>query len=309
MSGFYVRHLKSSYARKTAPEIEEKLLYPTVAENGKSVFVFQASMGHHLGDYLAATYAVLRDRPDIFYYEVDVRAEAVGNRVTLQLPLLYSLEEIRTYKALLNKAIRKIVAGAETYGDAWEKEKYIFEYLQTHTDYSDERAHECHNIIGPLLLGKGVCEGISKAFAVLCHHVGIPAIVVTDEKHMWNMVNIEGDLVYVDATYNTKAGGSVDYSYFNVTDNEMLMGRSKEIDCIPACTTDRHSFYFREGTLFNSPRELKFFLIGNVFKRRVYHVKLKSGSIETVLHEASFFVPYNFQYIYNPKLNTAIIHI
>lgn len=313
MSGFYVNHLKSVTAQRIAPIIEDKFASPvSMTGDSQSVLTFDVPFGGNSNDYLSAAYAVIRDHPEFFYYEMNIQSSIIGNHITLRLPLLYTPEEIRTYKIRLKDAIKKIVSKTDLYRSMWDKERYIFEYLQTHTDYNDKNSmHENYNIIGPLLLGKGVCEGISKAFAVLCHQVGIPCIVVFDDNHMWNMVNIGGTLAHVDATWGTKNGSVCDYSYFNITDREINIDHGKEINCVPTCTNDTLGYYYRQGTLFNTPKELKEYLMKHLMADRgkQLHIKLKCGNIEQIVDEVAAMIPFGFRYAYNPKLNTATINI
>ena len=312
MSGFYVNHLKSISAQRIAPILEQRFANPTEPSgDGMSVISFHTQTYGSSDDYLSAAYAVIRDHPEFFYYEMNIQATVIGNHVLLKMPLLYSLAEIKSCKFRLEHAINLITAKAKTYSSMWDRERYIFEYLQTHTDYNEsDFSHENYNIIGPLLLKKGVCEGISKAFAVLCHRVGIPCIVVFDDKHMWNMVNVGGEFAHVDATWGAKNGSICDYSYFNVSDREISLDHGKEINCVPICSGDNLSFYYKQGTLFNSSTELKKYLIKHLaFSRNILNVKLKNGNIEQAINEAAQLLPFSFKYVYNPKLNTAIINI
>ena len=61
-----------------------------------------------------------------------------------------------------------------------------------------------HTAAGPVLLHSAVCEGIAKIFLYYCQHAGIPCAIITgsfkDMPHAWNMVELNGDRLYLDLT-------------------------------------------------------------------------------------------------------------
>ena len=76
---------------------------------------------------------------------------------------------------------------------------------------------------------RAVCDGISKAFALMCNIEGIPCVQVsgkmtdTNGGHAWNKVKIDGEWYVVDATHgDTHIGANevVNHGYFMITDEE-----------------------------------------------------------------------------------------
>lgn len=103
-----------------------------------------------------------------------------------------------------------------------EKIQILYQWLENHTSY-DWKAYEesvvhqhqkngvtyeyAHNAWGILLKKKGMCQGYSDAFLLLCHMAGVEAVAVTGSinqsiAHVWNAVCLEGSWYYVDTTNN-----------------------------------------------------------------------------------------------------------
>lgn len=230
--------------------------------------------------------------------------------MTLTTKLLYSKNQIQAYKAALDAETKRITASINPLWTLWDKEKFIFDYLQSTVTYTDDGKNERHSIIGALLEHQAVCEGISKAFAVLCHSVGIQCIVVFSKTHMWNVVNINGTLCNVDATYGTKGELGVNYTFFNTSDKYLQEEHKKVLGCIPPCKNDSQEYYSHMGTFFNEEKDLRKYLLKNLFfSRRTIQAKLKNGSIEKVIKSVSALIPYSLEYSVNSFANTAIIKV
>lgn len=308
MPGFYVNHLKSERARAFAPVIEQRLRNPQSNIDLYADIIFENQSANDLRDTLSAAYAVHRDTPELFYYSTAFTAREQGRKISLSPTPLYSFPEIVRLKGKLEVAISEVLSHIDRTASLWEQERQIFQYMQTHIAYADDGARERHSIVGPLLEHKSVCEGISKMFAVLCHRIGIPCIVVFDENHMWNMVNMHGCISHVDATYGTGIGGICDYTYFNVSDQEVRSNHGKEIDCVPVCTSNLYDYYHQNGVYFETERELKHFLKRELLSgKQIIHAKLGTGDIERIINEVSLFSMTSFQYIHNEYVNTALI--
>lgn len=132
--------------------------------------------------------------------------------------------------ALLKKAdeIAKLVPQ----GSEYEKIKFIHDYIVDHCDYDVAALDDSNNVTaytayGALIDGKAVCEGYSKAFALLCRKIGITALCRSGEGggggHMWNMVQCDGKWYNVDVTWDDGKGynGAIGYRYFLTDDIEM----------------------------------------------------------------------------------------
>ncbi len=152
---------------------------------------------------------------------------------------------------IYNKAkqvLREIVCDDMT---TYEKVLSIFDYICYNTVYDDEivdyndetpsfASYTCFYLEGVFNDGLAVCDGFSKAFALLCNMEGIDAYRITGEVsgglHAWNKVKIDGNWYVVDITWTvsstsendfTTGGEAVNfnnteflsYKYFLVSDN------------------------------------------------------------------------------------------
>jgi len=310
MPGFYVNHLKSMRAKTFAIEIEKRLATPISDKNMDTIIRFETADKQDLNEILSAGYAVLRDHPEFFYYKTSLKSYFDGNQVTLKLRLLYTPSEITTLKTRIEHKLSEILKLIPRNACTWEKERILFEYLQLNTSYTDDGAPERYNIIGALLNGQAVCEGISKAFAVLCHRIGVPCIVVFSKTHMWNLVNIDGRLSNVDVTYTTNMPHAFcDYTYFNVSDSDMNNDEHrKELECIPNCFDNSNNYYAKMNVYFQNEQELKKHITRSLFagKSPIY-VKLSKGNIVRAIKSATLLVPYSITFTYNESAKTALI--
>ena len=104
----------------------------------------------------------------------------------------------------------------------YEWMKFFHDYLCETVVYVEST--NSHNIIGPLLEGKSVCEGYAKSFKIFCELLEIPSAVVIgvgntssgSEAHAWNVVRMEdGNWYAVDVTWDDQDSG-IYYDFFLV---------------------------------------------------------------------------------------------
>ena len=100
------------------------------------------------------------------------------------------------------------------------------------------------------------CEGIAKAFKLLCNEFSIKCIVVLgkadpkgifdgDSYHAWNLVKIGNESYYVDPTWANmydKGLEHISYDYFNLTTDEILKDH-RPIGDLPLCTATRLNYF------------------------------------------------------------------
>lgn len=304
--GFYANSLPTNAHKQCAKTIESKLRSCISPMNRISV----ENCGNiDLNDAKRIWLACFSDHPELFYYDKSFRIEKAGDMITIHLNLLYQPAQIAAYKTAINEAAHRIFANGVHGKSLWEREKIIFDYLQTHTEYRNDKKPERYNLVGALVEHRAVCEGISKAFCVLCHYAGIACICVSDAEHMWNVVNIHGTTANIDNTAYAKTGKKdVDYSFFNIPDYEMNRFHQR-VDCRPFhCTRDTLSYYRHNGLCFeNEAQALSFIRQCLKVGTTPIRFKLKSGNIEDTVLRALHNTYYNITYAINPDLNTALI--
>ena len=106
-----------------------------------------------------------------------------------------------------------------------EKEFFIHDWICKNVKYSDN-GRDSHSIVGPLLYGVGVCEGMSKTAQALFKIANIESHVIcgkalredkTEVPHSWNSVCLGGKWCLLDITFdNTLSDETIRYDYFNI---------------------------------------------------------------------------------------------
>lgn len=145
---------------------------------------------------------------------------------------LYKKVEYDRLVSLLSERVRGIKAQIMRKNSEIDKEFAIHDFLAKSIRYTDERK-DSHSIVGPLLYGKGVCDGISKTAKVLFSECGIECHLVNGtginsqngkpEPHAWNIVRINGNYYHLDITYdNSFSENGIMYDFFNLSDAEIL---------------------------------------------------------------------------------------
>jgi len=118
-----------------------------------------------------------------------------------------------------------------------EKAEAIFLYLIQNVQYDDRavRIAETPGVVwsdydaffleGVFNNQKAVCDGIAKAFSLLCNIEGIPCVEVTGNTHAWNRVKINNIWYVADPTHgnlhiSNKNFSLADFSHFLISDRE-----------------------------------------------------------------------------------------
>lgn len=99
-----------------------------------------------------------------------------------------------------------------------------------------EDARWAYNIVGPFVLGSGVCRGYADAFSLLLNYSGITNVItrgVADVAHRWNQVLMEdGQWYWFDLTWDdapeTEQG--VAYHYFCVSDAQEVGWKDQTVN-------------------------------------------------------------------------------
>lgn len=169
---------------------------------------------------------------------------------------------------------------------------------------------------GALVDGRALCEGYARAFAELCNREGIRNCFVSGEteengrsvKHLWNMVELDGEWYHVDLTWDdpvndpanpSKEVPEVQYNYFCISDKdlEMRIVPDRTLFTLPEAASEEYN-YFRYYSLYATSyeqaeailrREIKnsykfksryiYMRFSNeeIYRRFVYHYLVRSG--------------------------------
>lgn len=218
-------------------------------------------------------YKVLYDHPVFFYVnQYNVSHSHQNCEWTLYPEYLYSGNEAKTMIAEMHNTVDKVLYKALEYReDPFKMEMFLHNSVVKSVAYDYESLkiknyHRAHSIAGAFLDKKAVCEGIAKAFKLLCDSVGLPCIVVVgyaDNKgeftentlHAWNLVKVCGQWYHVDPTWDVMDLTGSDgvhkerhfkFDYFNLTTADISVDHRPK-DVIPSCTAHKDNYFYRTG--------------------------------------------------------------
>lgn len=161
---------------------------------------------------------VLYDNP-IFYYinQTVIRMTGEAGYYILLPEYLYTNNEIEKINQDIQNVLRRIDVKARTMlSNEFRLEKYLHDSVVKSVayDYDSLQKNDCynaHSIVGAFLDKKAVCEGIAKAFKLLCNEYSMKCIVVLgkadpegkfdgDTYHAWNLVKVGNGSYHIDET-------------------------------------------------------------------------------------------------------------
>ena len=197
-------------------------------------------------------HALKNDRPEYFWLPYSYTVRTVGDNQQIQLAKTDQdwwcpkgdRDIIETkIKKILIEFIDELPADLS----AFDRELYAHDWLAERITYdrvaviNPDGDPEAWTVEGAFLDGKAVCEGYSKAMQILLYMMGINCTNVTgvsDEPHMWNLVELDGNWYHLDLTANDD-DSDVYHFYFNVTTDYILRGRTldplpnEDYECLP----------------------------------------------------------------------------
>ena len=229
--------------------------------------------------------AVLGDHPEIIYVNCTFfqQSESLFER-----KLIYSIV-LKGRKAQdCEKELQDAVESA-----AWEIDKKakndrdillgISEYLQKNVIYdNEERDHSvrgksrspmAHTAYGALVNHKAVCDGFSKAYAILCQYFGIKCMVVNGRsafrnspkvEHAWNIVEFEGKNYHIDSTWDSNVYrdlGVHSYDYFGLDDDEISIEHDWDYTKTPICNSTKLSYFLYNALYANFESQITDILV------------------------------------------------
>lgn len=193
---------------------------------------------------------------------ISIRFSTGENEDVMMFVITYIYEKqerITRRQAVFQKA-QEIVQTVidQTYND-YDKVLALHDYLILNTMYDMESflnqngPFDIHTAYGALINGLAVCDGYAKAMYVLLNTAGIETIVVYGEAgdvtdkvgHAWNMVKLDGDWYQLDVTWDdmdSRGGVEIDYSYFNVTDDDISSDHWWDQSLYPTCTATNYRY-------------------------------------------------------------------
>lgn len=228
-------------------------------------------------DVISKVYhALLKDHPELFWVhnreEVYTTSYKGTDYCRFSPGYTYTEQEISEIMTEMQNVVNEVNAEITQNTSDYDKVKMIYTYLIDHTEY--EASDDDQNIAGVFWKKKAVCAGYARAVQYLLEQLGIPCIYVegsardSDEGHAWNIVKINGQYYYVDATNGDQPsfleGGAVqleehktviyDYLCPFPQEYEQVYTASDEFP-VPECTAADLNFYVLNQACFDTYNE------------------------------------------------------
>ena len=206
---------------------------------------------------------VIFDNPILFYVEsLEYEIYHGLRRINVRPVYRFDNRKIDDTIRALNSVIMSVVSLCNNRSE-YEKEILIHDYICKNVYYDTTYKKSSYECVGPLIFGKGVCQGISQASKLLFDAVGISSIVVkgdssseynlgdNDTSHSWNIVKINTAFFHLDTTFDMSLSTNnvIRYDYFNLSDNDIKVDHSFDPNNYPICNT-QGSYYYLNSMVF-----------------------------------------------------------
>ncbi len=153
-------------------------------------------------------HAVLKDHPELFWIhnrQAVYRTTYPGKDYSMFSPgYTYSDQEILEIQAAMEQGYQDVLGMIPEAASDYEKVKAVYTYLIDYVDYVSTEHDQ--NLAGTFWKKQAVCAGYARGTQYLLERLGIPCIYVdgdardSAESHAWNLVKLNGEYYYVDAT-------------------------------------------------------------------------------------------------------------
>ncbi len=204
--------------------------------------------------YMDVYMRVIFDHPELFYYGSTF--EYRESQTMVEMALTYSFPFAK-YKQLLLVAqmtLEREFGHLKSSKDNYEKALFVHDWLSKHVTY-DLESEDPFNALGPLLRGRGVCQGISLAAKWILDYLDTLSIVCfgkgdngeKNEDHAWNIVYMKGLPYHVDYTFDLDGT----HYYFGLDDETIRLDHTFERIPGVYCRSKKENYYVKEGLLFH----------------------------------------------------------
>lgn len=221
-------------------------------------------------------FKMLYDTP-LFYFvnPTSVQMSRAETEYTVAPGYLYSARETEALNRDIRRVVYKVVSQTGRFrGNPFRIEKYLHDSVVKSVAYDYDSlkrsgSHHAHSVVGAFIDNKAVCDGISKAFKLLCNEASIKCIVVVgkadrtgifgeDSHHAWNLVKIGGNSYHVDATWDNffdQGIAHISYDYFNVKTEDILKDHHI-FDSLPFCDAIQLNYFYSTKSIVSTYAEL-----------------------------------------------------
>lgn len=159
----------------------------------------------------------------------------------------------------------------------YEVELFVHDYLASKVVYDKSDDSTAHCLLGPLLKGRGVCNGIADAASYLMNAFGLKVTSINGHDpsapvgHCWNVIKLGDHYYHLDVTNDLFREGVPCHAFMNM-DDEMASNTHK-YKCQQVCGSLEFNFYNLNGCYFRELRDADQYLVTRL-KKGSRHVEL-----------------------------------
>ena len=153
-------------------------------------------------------HAVLKDHPEIFWVhnheKIYKTTYSDSDYCTFTPGYIYTESEISEIQNAMEAGFQEVSSLIPADASDYEKVRIVYTYVIDNTQY--QASDDDQSIAGVFWKKEAVCAGYAGAVQYLLERIGIPCIYVdgstqgSTEGHAWNIVKLDGEYYYVDAT-------------------------------------------------------------------------------------------------------------
>lgn len=153
-------------------------------------------------------HAVLKDHPEIFWVhnheKIYKTTYSDSDYCTFTPGYIYTESEISEIQNAMEDGFQEVSSLIPADASDYEKVRIVYTYVIDNTQY--QASDDDQSIAGVFWKKEAVCAGYAGAVQYLLERIGVPCIYVdgstqgSTEGHAWNIVKLDGEYYYVDAT-------------------------------------------------------------------------------------------------------------
>jgi len=138
----------------------------------------------------------------------------------------YTEEQITTLTNEIDKIYNEIINDSMSTRDMiLAFHDYVINKTTYDNTYNKTNTYHSNLAYGPLIMGKAICGGYADAMALFLNKIGVTNYKIASEKHVWNLVLLDGKWYHLDLTWDDPIveGGLnlVEHDFFLLTDAEL----------------------------------------------------------------------------------------
>ena len=248
--------------------------------------------------------SVKYDHPEIFYVNFnDLKFIKTPIEIVYQVNYTVKVVLRKDFIKEFNTKINSIVneANGQNLKDDYEKCRWVHNYLVKNVRYNydalrqPDKYPDSFGVRGVFYDKLAVCEGVSKAFKVLCDRLGVETLIAFGTAslegigigmpHAWNIVCLDGQFSHIDVTWDMGMSQTSKYTrfdYFCLPDRYMKVDHVYEK--LPECVTDSFSYFRKRNRWFSCRKQLQGYLEAELKKGvMVLYFKAESKKDKTEL--------------------------